>query len=307
MLSFHDIHAAAERLRPYLAPTPLERFSDELWLKLENANQTHSFKVRGALNAVLSLSAAERAAGIVTASSGNHAQGVAYAAHLTHTRARVLMPRTTPKKKIAGVVRCGAEPVLFGESYGETEAEARRLERADGITYVSPYNEARVAAGNGTVGMEIIDALPDVQRIVVPVGGGGLISGIATAVKAARPAVEIIGVNPAVSPDMYNVFYGVSLPTSYDTLADALPGEIENGSITIPITRQLVDQIVLVDEAQIAAAMRWLIAEAGWLVEGGGAVGIAALLAGVIPGGKKTAAVVSGGNVDLEVIRRVIA
>lgn len=306
MLNLGEVEAAAARLRPHLLPTPLEWVGDNLWLKLENANRTHSFKVRGALNALLALSEAERAAGVITASSGNHAQGIAYTAHLTGTRARVLMPLHAPKKKIAGVKRYGAEVVLHGEEYGATEIEARRQERADGLTYVSPYNDLRVAAGNGTVGLEIVAALPEVERVLVPVGGGGLISGIATAVKGLRPNVEVIGVNAAVSPDMYNLFYGAALPVAYDTLADALPGDIEAGSITVPVTRALVDRIVLVSEAEIAAAMRWLIAEAGWLVEGGGAVGLAAVLAGTIPRDKKTAVVISGGNVDLEVVRQVI-
>ncbi len=309
MIKVEDIRAAAERLRPYLQPTPLENVLDGVWLKLENVNKTHSFKVRGALNAILSLSDKERAAGVITASSGNHAQGIAYAAHLTGTRARVLMPIHTAKKKIAGVKRYGGavvEIILFGEGYAETEAEARRLESVEGMTYVSPYNDVNVAAGNGTVGLEIMEALPDVERVIVPVGGGGLISGVATAIKMLYPSVEVIGVNPAVSPDMYNLFYGQTLPLSYDTLADALPGDIENGSLTIPITRQWVDRIVLVSEAEIAAAMRWLISDAGWLVEGGGSVGIAALLAGTIPQDKKTAVVISGGNVDMEVVRRVL-
>ncbi len=306
MLKFADIQAAAERLRPHLQPTPLEGYGADLWLKLENANRTHSFKVRGALNALLALTDAERAAGVITASSGNHAQGIAYAAHLTGTRARVLMPIHAPKKKIAGVQRYGADVVLHGAGYAETEIEARRQERADGLIYVSPYNDVKVAAGNGTVGLEIVEALPRVERVIVPVGGGGLISGIATAVKGLRPTVEVIGVNAAVSPDMYNLFYNTDLPVTYDTLADALPGDIEAGSLTVPVTQALVDQMVLVSEAEIAAAMRWLITEAGWLVEGGGAVGLAALLAGVIPRDKVTAVVISGGNVDLEVIRQVI-
>lgn len=308
MLKPDDIRAAADRLRPYLTPSPLERAPGlrDVWLKLENANPTHSFKVRGALNAILSLSESERAAGIITASSGNHAQGIAYAAHFAGASARVLMPASAPKKKIDGVKRYGAQVILQEGGYGETELEARRQERASGMTYVSPYNDARVAAGNGTIGVELLAALPDIERVIVPVGGGGLISGIATAIKAANPAAEVIGVNAAVSPDMYNLFYGAALPVAYDTLADALPGDIEDGSITVPITRAHVDRFVLVSEAEIAAAMRWCISEAGWLVEGGGAVGIAALLAGVIAQDKKTAAVVSGGNVDLEVVRAVI-
>lgn len=310
MVTIEHIQQAQKRLQPYLVPTPLEPAPDlsNVWLKLENANRTHSFKVRGALNAMLSLSPEERARGIVTASSGNHAQGIAYATHLLGVKARVLMPENVAKRKAAGVRRWGADAVLHGASYDETELEARRVERDEGLTYISPYNDARVIAGAGTIGLEIVDALPDLARVIVPVGGGGLISGIATAVKALKPSAQVIGVNPAVSPDMYNIFYGTDLPTSYETLADALPGDIEAGSITRDLARQHVDKIVLVPEDAIAAAMRWTLGEAGWLVEGGGAIGIAALLSGILePVDGATAVVVSGGNVDLDVVRRVLA
>lgn len=309
MVAIEQLKRAQARLHPHLQPTPLEPAPDlpGVWLKLENANQTHSFKVRGALNAMLSLSPDERARGVVTASSGNHAQGIAYAAHLLGVKARVLMPENVAKRKAAGVRRWGADAVLYGANYDETENEARRIERDEGLIYISPYNDARVIAGAGTVGLEIIAALPDLARVIVPVGGGGLISGIGVAVKALKPSAQVIGVNPAVSPDMYNVFYDTDLPTSHDTLADALPGEVEAGSITRDLVRQHVDSIVLVSEDAIADAMRWMLGEAGWLVEGGGAVGVAALLSGVTePVDGATAIVISGGNVGLDVVRRVV-
>lgn len=308
MVTVEHIQLAQERLKPYLLPTPLEPAPDlpNVWLKLENANRTHSFKVRGALNAMLSLSPDERARGVVTASSGNHAQGIAYAAHLLDTKARVLMPENVAKRKAAGVRRWGADAVLYGDSYDETEIEARRVERDEGLTYISPYNDARVIAGAGTVGLEIAAALPDLARVIVPVGGGGLISGIGTVIKTLKPSAQVIGVNPAASPDMYNVFYRANLPTSHDTLADALPGDVEAGSITRDLVRTYVDSIVLVSEDAIADAMRWMLGEAGWLVEGGGAVGVAALLSRVIELiDGATAIVVSGGNVDLDVLRRI--
>lgn len=311
MVNLADIVQAKMRLAPLLSPTatePAPELGDKVWLKLENTNKTHSFKIRGALNAVLSLDDAARARGIVTASSGNHAQGIAYAAHLAGARASILMPKHTPIRKVRGVERYGAEAVLFGDNYDETEAEALRRQQEDGMTYVSPYNDPRVVAGAGTIGLEIVEAHPDVERVVVCVGGGGLISGIATAVKSLKPDSEVIGVNAESAPTMYNILHGTHKPEVWETLAEALSGGIEPDSITIPLTKQYVDDLVTVTEAQIAAAMHWLVDTQGWLVEGGGAVGVAALLHGVIPvDGRKTAVVISGGNVDTATIRDILA
>jgi threonine dehydratase len=302
MVTYDAIVQARVRIAPYVMPTVLEpapELGAGVWLKLENLNRTHSFKVRGALNAMLLLDDSARRRGIITASSGNHAQGVAYAASLTGTRARILMPPTTPRRKVAGVQRYGAEAVLSGRNYDEVELEARRLERDQGYVFISPYNDANVIAGAGTIGLEILEALPEVERVIVCVGGGGLISGIATAVKAVNPLIEVIGVCAAGSPAMYNHFYGTDLPQDYDTLAEALSGEIEENSITLDIARRLVDEVVLVSEAQIAAAMRWLLYEQGWVVEGGGAVGVAAVMHGVLHlDTRPTVIVISGGNVD---------
>lgn len=308
MVHLPDIALARYRLAPFLPPTPLEDAPDlGAWLKLENVNKTHSFKIRGAFNALLSLSEEGRARGIVAASSGNHAQGVAYAARAVGARAQIVMPAHTPRKKVEGVRRYGGEPVLFGDNYDAAELEGRRRERDEGLTYVSPYNDAHVIAGAGTVGMEIVEALPTVARVIVPVSGGGLIAGVATAVKALRPSAEVIGVNALAAPAMYNAFYGSAYPQIWETLAEALSGEIEQGSITVEIARRHVDRIVLVDEAMIAGAMRYLLRVHGWVVEGGGAVGVAALLAGVLPPEPSpTVVVISGGNVDVETLLRVL-
>ena len=308
-LTLGDIVRAQHRLRPHLQPTALEAapgLGSKVWLKLENCNQTHSFKVRGALNAILMLTEDARDRGIIAASSGNHAAAVAYAAQLTGASASILMPKTTPKKKVKNVQRYGAEAILFGENYDEAEAEALRR-AAEGGTWVSPYNDAGVIAGAGTIGLEIVEQLPQVERVVVPVSGGGLIAGIAAAVKQLNPGIEVLGVNAKSAPAMYNVFHEAALPQVWDTLADALSGDIEAGSITVPISRRYVDDIVLVSERQIAAAMRFILEAAGWVVEGGGAVAVAAALHDVFPAdGRATALVVSGGNVDLALLRRAV-
>jgi threonine dehydratase len=308
-LNLEYITSARERLRPYLPPTPLEEapsLGDHVWLKLENANKTHSFKVRGALNAILALTDEARARGIIAVSSGNHAQGIAYAANLLSVRASIVMPEYVARRKVVGVRRFGAEAILHGETYDEAEVEARRLQKLHGMTYISPYNYPDVIAGAATVGLEIYDSLPGVERVIVPVGGGGLISGISMVLKSLKPSVEIVGVNALASPDMYNIFYNLEHPVSHETLADALPGGIETDSITLDLVQRYVDRIVLVSEDAIARAMRWMVFEQGWIAEGGGVVGVAALHSGVVESGGTTAIVITGGNVDGDVLRRAL-
>ncbi|NPV67516.1 MAG: threonine/serine dehydratase [Anaerolineae bacterium] len=308
-VAIQDIFRARQRLRLYLAPTPLEAAPDlgqGFLLKLEQVNPTHSFKVRGALNAVLSLDDAARERGLVTASSGNHAQALAYAAHLFGLHARIVMPRHTPLRKVNGTRRFGAEVILHGNFYDDAEQYARQLEQEEGRTFISPYNDARVIAGAGTCGLELLEQAPDLTRVIVPVGGGGLIAGIATALHTLNPAIEVIGVNGLAAPAMYNAFYGTRHPQIADTLAEALSGEIE-GTLTIDLSRQHVSRIVLVNEAEIAAAMRWLLHEQGWLVEGGAAVGVAAVLGGKVPrDGRPTAIVLTGSNLDPETLEGVL-
>jgi threonine dehydratase len=301
-VTLQDIMHAQHRIRPYFSPTPLEAvpgLGPNVFLKLEHTNPTHSFKVRGAFNAMLSLDDEARSRGIVTASSGNHAQAVAYGAHLFGLSAKIVMPTHTPQRKVEGTRRFGAEVVLHGTYYDYAEQHARELEQVEGRTFVSPYNDARVVAGAGTCGLEILQQNPNIERVVIPVGGGGLIAGISTAIHSINPNAEIIGVNVLASPAMYNAFNDTQLPQIQETLAEALSGEIE-GDLTIALSRQHVNRIVLVDEQDTANAIRWLLYEQGWLIEGGGAVGVAALLSGKIPAddGTPTAVVLTGSNID---------
>ena len=310
MVTLADILKAQHRIKPHLSPTPLEaagQLGENIWLKLENANKTHSFKIRGALNAILSLDDTGRKQGIITASSGNHAQGLAYAAHLVGAQADILMPEHTPQKKVKGVQLYGGNAILFGDNFDETEAEALRRAREDGQTFISAYNHPSIIAGTGTIGLEVLETLPGLERMIVCVSGGGLISGIALAIKSLKPDCEVIGVCAESAPSMYNEFKKTNLVENWDTLAEALSGGIEAGSITVTITLEHVDDIVLVSEEQIAAAMRFMMGTQGWLVEGGGAVCVAALLHDIIPrDGKVTAATISGGNVDLDTLRKVL-
>jgi threonine dehydratase len=311
MLTIADLHLARRRIAGYLRPTPLEPaggLGAAAWLKLECANRTRSFKCRGALNAMLALDPAARARGILAASSGNHAQGVALAAHLVGAQATILMPAHTPRRKVEGVRAWGATPLLTGETYDEAEAQARQMERDTGMAFISAYNDEQVVAGAGTVGLEILDELSGLQRVIVPVSGGGLISGVGLAMKAANPAIEVIGACSESTPALYNWIHGAQQPQVWETLAEALSGEIEAGSVTLALSRQVVDRVVRVSEAAIAEAIRWLAFEAGWIAEGGGAVGVAALLDGTLPAdARPTAVVVSGGNIDRESLQRVLA
>ncbi len=310
MITLADVNEARRRIAPYLHPTLLELsagLDDTIWLKLENTSRTHSFKIRGALNAVLSLDEAAIARGIVTASSGNHAQGLAYAAHIAGVRAHILMPRHTPKRKVDGVRRYGGEAVLFGETYDQAEAEAHRLEHDENLTFVSAYADPAIIAGAGTIALEILEQQPKVERVIAPVSGGGLISGLAMTMKLSKPSVEVVGVTSISTPGLYNEFYDEDLPQNYDTLAEALSGAVEATSMTIPMTKQYVSSITLVTETQIAEAMRWLVDAQGWIVEGGGAVGVAAFLGDVLQADERpTVIVVSGGNIDGETLRRVL-
>ena len=311
MVELADVALAHYRIAPHLAPTPLEKapgLGPAVWLKMENVNKTHSFKVRGALNAMLALDEKARAKGIVACSSGNHAQGIAYAAQLLGTTARIFMPRHTPERKIAGVRYYGSEPILCGDNYDEAEDEARRLERDEGRTFISPYNDPNVVAGAGTIGLEIFDALPEVERVIVPVSGGGLISGIALTMKALKPGIEVIGVCAESAPTMYNLFYDTAHAQVWETLAEALSGDIETNAITINLAQRFVDEVVLVSEKAIADAIRWLLFKGTWVVEGGGAVGVAALQNGVITSDERpTAIVISGANIDERILRQVLA
>lgn len=303
----HDIHIAAGRLRAYLPMTPLVPLPElgaQVYAKLEHTQPTRSFKIRGALNTLLALEAEQRQRGVIAASSGNHAQALAWAARELGISAVVMMPQTTPATKIERSRQWGAEVRVAGANYDETEALARAAAQQEGRVYVSPYNDPQVVAGQGTLGLEVLEQRPDVARVVVCVGGGGLVSGVGLALKAANPQIEVIAVNAQSAPALYNHLRGTRYPEVWETLAEALSGDIEAGSITLEIAPRVVDDVVMVSEAQIAAAMRHLHQTHGWVVEGGGAVSVAAWMHGLIPADERpTVLIVSGGNVSEEKLK----
>lgn len=315
-VSFFDIVKAHKDLQGQMTKTPLLR-SDALsgaagadvWLKLECLQKTGSFKVRGALNKIASLSEAELAKGVITASAGNHAQGVAYAASLKGVSALIVVPKTAPETKKAGIKKYGAELIVHGDNYDEAEAHAYQLAEETGRTFVHAFEDDQIIAGQGTVGLEALLEEPDFDTIIVPAGGGGLICGIATAAKAINPAVKVIGIQTHASPPWYYSFReGRLVDVEYsDSLADGLHGGITQGNLDLAL--KIVDDILLVEEEHVAQAMHWLAKEHHLMVEGSGAVGVAALLQGAVSGiaGKKVLTIVSGSNVDAGKLAKLIA
>jgi threonine dehydratase len=306
-INLQTILAARARIAPFARRTPLE-FSRELnaHLKLENLQRTGSFKLRGALNRILALTDEEKRRGVIAASAGNHAQGVAFGCARVGVSALVVMPEATPRTKIEATQSYGVEIRLFGATYEDAEAEARRLERETGRVFVSPYNDPLIIAGQGTVALEILDDLPEVKQVLVPVGGGGLICGVGTAFRAINPAMRVLGVTSRATPAIYNHLKGTHLP-QLPSIAEGLAGEVEPGALTLDLAPQVVDDMVLVEEDDIRAAIAWLVEAHHLIAEGSGAVCVAALRAypELVHAGT-TAAIITGGNLDVKELKRIL-
>lgn len=309
MVNLQDIYAARARVAGLVRHTSLEpspALGPHIYLKPENLQRTGSFKLRGALNRILSMSSEEKSRGVIAASAGNHAQGVAFGCARAGVSAVIVMPQHTPRTKIQATQSYGVDIRLTGQSYDDAEAAARQIERDTGRVFVSAYNDAQVIAGQGTIALELLDDLPGLARVIVPVGGGGLIGGMAVALKAVNPAIQVIGVTSRAAPAMYNHLKGTHLP-QLPTLAEGLSGEVEAGAITLELAR-LADDIVLVEESDIVQAIAWTIETHHLIVEGSGAVGIAALLSGVLAADAgPTAVVITGGNLDIDDLRHILA
>lgn len=311
-----DVLAAARRIAPYVQRTPLERSAHlsvvsgaEVLLKLECFQLTGSFKLRGALNALLSLDDAARQRGVVTASAGNHGLGVARAAAVTGLPAVVVVPETASVAKVDLLRQSGCELILHGPDYDAAEAYAIDLAAARSAAYVSAYDDPAVVAGGGTIALEILETLPESDVLVVPAGGGGLISGVALAAKALRPDIRVYGAQSTASPALHAAMAAgrpVSVPI-LDSLADGLSGNIAAGSITVGLARRYVDRVALVDEAAIADAMRAVLEHEHVLVEGSSAVTAAALQSGQLDvDGRRVVLVLTGRNVAASVLRSVL-
>jgi threonine dehydratase len=317
MLTIKDILLARQRLGRWIYHTPLQsddvlgqRCGCQLYLKLENHQHTGSFKVRGALNCISTLPPVERLKGVVTASMGNHGLGVAYAARAHGgIPVTIFLPHNAPKAKVDKLVGLGADVRLSGDSYESAHHAAESFRQQHDVSYVHAYDDPMVIAGQGTIGLEILADLPDVDVILVPIGGGGLSAGIAVAAKALNPAVRVIGVQPDASPAAYLSFRDGRAYEEYDatpTIADGLAGGY--GRIPFEIARHLIDDVLVVSEADIRRAVRGLLEYAQEVVEGSGAVTIAPLLSGQLRlPGRKVVAVLSGHNIDAAVLHAILS
>lgn len=308
-----DLHAAAEIVRGAIVATPCTYSRTlsaicgcDIWLKFENLQFTSSFKERGALNRLNALSAEERKRGVVAMSAGNHAQGVAYHAKRLGIPATIVMPVGTPMVKVENTKHHGAEVVVTGATLEEAAEFARAHGEAHGMVFVHPYDDPLIIAGQGTVGLEMLQAAPELDTLLVPIGGGGLISGIAIAAKSLKPSLRVMGVQAWLYPSMYNAIHEANLPMRGDTLAEGIAVK-SPGKITTQIVRRLVDDIALVNEAELERAVATLISIEKTVVEGAGAAGLAAIMSDPSRfAGQKVGLVLSGGNIDTRLIASVL-
>ena len=315
MIQLSDVQTALGRIRADIRVSPCPRsetFSavtgNSIYLKMDNQQRTGAFKERGALNRILSLSSDERARGVIAASAGNHAQGVSYHAGRHGVRARIVMPLPTPLTKVSATRAYGAEVVLHGTNYDEAYENAMELSQQDSLVLIHAFDDESVIAGQGTLGLEILQQLPDIEVIVSPIGGGGLIGGVACAVKESRPSVKVYGVQPARIPSM-KAAIAAGKPVTLDsakTIADGIAVR-RAGDYTLPLVQKYVDDIVTVEEEEIANAILLLLEREKTLAEGAGAAAIAAVLNRKIQlQNKRVAVLVCGGNIDVTLLSRII-
>ncbi len=315
-VTLHDIYRARQRIATVVARTPVirsslltEQVGASVYLKAESLQKTGSFKIRGATNKMLCLTTEEKARGVVTVSSGNHGRAVAYIAQQLGINAVICMSMRVPRNKLDAIKRLGAEVVVTGDSYEQAEIHALELQEERRLTLIDPFDDPLVIAGQGTIGLELLEDMPEIDTAIVPLSGGGLISGIALALKSASLSIRVIGVTMDRAPVMYHSLRaGAPIEmTEEDTIADALVGNIGvNNKYTFRMVQEYVDDTVLVSDEEIATAMAFALEEHHLVVEGGGAVGIAALLhRRVNELGRNVVVVLSGSSVDLPLLLKV--
>ena len=313
LLTIEHVRAAAARIAGAVVRTPTlhsrtlsEISGAQVWLKFENLQFTAAYKERGALNALLLLGGDRGNRGVIAASAGNHAQGLSYHGTRLGVPVTIVMPKTTPTIKVMQTESVGGKVVLEGETFDEAYAYARLLEIELGLTFVHPFDDPHVAAGAGTVALEMLEDVPELDMLVVPVGGGGLLSGMGTAARAIRPEIGLIGVEAALYPSMYNRLKGTDLPCGGDTLAEGIAVK-EPGEFTARVLESMIDDIVLVDEPALESAVALLLQIEKTVVEGAGAAGLAAVLAHrPLFEGRKIGIVLCGGNIDPRLLANVL-
>jgi threonine dehydratase len=312
-VSIDDVRAAAVRIKGAVVRTPTlisktlsELTGARVYLKFENLQFTAAYKERGALNTLLQLDEAQRAQGVIAASAGNHAQGLAYHGARLGIPVTIVMPKPTPTVKVMQTQSHGATIVLEGETFDAAYAHARQLEAERSLTFVHPFDDARVIAGQGTVALEMLEDAPEIDTLVVPIGGGGLISGMATVARGASREIKVVGVQAELYPSMYNRLNGTQMACAGDTLAEGIAVK-EPGGITATIVEALVDDILLVSERRLEEALSLLLQIEKTVVEGAGAAGLAALMAFRERfRGRTVGVVLCGGNIDTRLLANVL-
>ncbi|WP_088309450.1 threonine ammonia-lyase [Novosphingobium sp. B 225] len=313
LLTLDDVRAAAGRIEGAVVRTAMDYSRTlsqitgaDIWLKFENLQFTAAYKERGALNAMLLLGGEQANRGVIAASAGNHAQGLAYHGARLGIPVTIVMPRTTPTVKVQQTEVLGGKVVLFGETFDEASAHARQLEDELGLTFVHPFDDPHVAAGQGTVALEMLEQVPELDMLVLPVGGGGLASGMGTAARAIKPDIALIGVEAELFPSMYNRLKHNDLPCGGDTLAEGIAVK-EPGAFTSQVLRRLLDDVVLVSESALERAVSLLLQIEKTVAEGAGAAGLAAVLAHPARfKGRKIGIPITGGNIDTRLLANVL-
>jgi threonine dehydratase len=313
LLTLDHVRAAHDRIRDSIVATPtlhsqtLSKLTGaNIYLKFENLQFTAAYKERGALNAILLLSEEQCSKGVIAASAGNHAQGLSYHGTRLGIPVTIVMPVPTPTVKVMQTESVGGKVVLFGETFDDAYKHARQLEEEQGLTFVHPFDDPNVAAGQGTVVLEMLESIPSLDMLVVPIGGGGLLSGMGTAARALKPDIGLIGVQAELYPSMYALLNNLQMPCEGDTLAEGIAVKIP-GAFTSEVIRELVDDIVLVNEAQLETAVSLLLQIEKTVVEGAGAAGLAAVMAHPEKfAGKNVGIVLCGGNIDTRLLANVL-
>lgn len=313
LLALADVRAAAERISGQIVRTPtlysktLSQITGaDIWLKFENLQFTAAYKERGALNALLLLTEEQRSRGVIAASAGNHAQGLSYHGRRLGVPVTIVMPRTTPTVKVMQTEMVGGTVVLEGETFDEAYAHARTMEKQLGLTFVHPFDDPNVAAGQGTVALEMLEDAPDIEMLAIPIGGGGLLTGMGTAARGLKPDIGLIGVQAQLFPSMYSRLKHVDLPCGGDTLAEGIAVKAP-GEYTSAVLKNIVDDVVLVDEAALETALALLLQIEKTVVEGAGAAGLAAVMENrELFEGRKVGIVLTGGNIDTRLLANVL-
>lgn len=313
LLTLADVRAAHDRIRDAIVATPTlhsktlsQLTGANIYLKFENLQFTAAYKERGALNALLLMPEEARNRGVIAASAGNHAQGLSYHGTRLGVPVTIVMPKTTPTVKVMQTEAVGGKVVLEGEKFDDAYKHARLLEKELGLTFVHPFDDPKVAAGQGTVALEMLQEIPEIDSLVVPIGGGGLLSGMGTAARGINPAIELVGVQAELYPSMYALLNNKQMPCEGDTLAEGIAVKVP-GEFTSKVIRDIVDDVVLVSEPELETAVSLLLQIEKTVVEGGGAAGLAAVMANPEKfKGKNVGIVLSGGNIDTRLLANVL-